>query len=99
MVATSFLNSHQIRRLALFIFAVSVVMVVCTILFGAEIKGARRWLTVLGMTIQPSEFLKPAFVILISWLFAESARRPEMPANTFALGLLLFVVMLLSAAA
>jgi cell division protein FtsW len=95
MVATSFLNSHQIRRLALFVFGVSVVMVVCTILFGAEIKGARRWLTVLGMTIQPSEFLKPAFVILISWLFAESARRPEMPANTFALGLLLFVVMLL----
>ena len=58
MVATSFLNSHQIRRLALFVFAVSVAMVVFTILFGAEIKGARRWLTIIGMTIQPSEFLK-----------------------------------------
>ena len=95
MVATSFLSSHQIRRIALFVFAISVVMVGATILFGAEIKGARRWLTVLGMSIQPSEFLKPAFVILISWLFAESSRRPEMPANTFALCLLLFVVVLL----
>ena len=47
------------------------------------------------MSIQPSEFLKPAFVILISWLFAESSRRPEMPANRFALGLLIFVVVLL----
>jgi cell division protein FtsW len=45
--------------------------------------------------VQPSEFLKPAFVILIAWLFAESTRRPEMPANTTALALLLMVVALL----
>jgi cell division protein FtsW len=45
--------------------------------------------------VQPSEFLKPAFVILIAWLFAESARRPEMPANTMALALLLLSVTLL----
>src|SRR5581483_9040224 len=42
-----------------------------------------------------SEFLKPAFVILIAWLFAESTRRPEMPANTAALALLLTVIALL----
>ncbi len=95
MLAISFLNPHQIRRLALFMFAVSIAMVVFTVLFGAEIKGSRRWLTVLGMSIQPSEFLKPAFVILISWLFAESSRRPEMPATSLALGLLMFVVVLL----
>jgi cell division protein FtsW len=35
----------------------------------------------LGVNLQPSEFLKPAFVILIAWLFAEQARRPEMPTN------------------
>jgi cell division protein FtsW len=95
MVATSFLSSHQIRRMALFVFALSLIMVVMTLAFGAEIKGARRWLILLGMTIQPSEFLKPAFVILISWLFAESSRHPEMPANSFALVLLLAVVALL----
>jgi cell division protein FtsW len=95
MLATSFLNSQQIRRLAFYVFGLSVIMVMFTIVFGAEIKGARRWLTLLGVTIQPSEFLKPAFVILISWLFAESSRRPEMPANSLALALLLFVVALL----
>jgi cell division protein FtsW len=95
MVGASFLNAHQIRRLALFVFAISVGLVIFTIFFGTEIKGARRWLTIVGMTVQPSEFLKPAFVILVSWLFAESARRPEMPANSLALGLLLFVVVLL----
>ena len=59
------------------------------LIFGQEIKGARRWLVILGVNIQPSEFLKPAFVILIAWLFGESAKRPEMPANAFSLLLLL----------
>jgi len=47
------------------------------------------------VNIQPSEFLKPAFVILISWLFGETSRRPEMPANSLALLLLLVVITLL----
>src|SRR6185437_16721103 len=70
-------------------------MVAVTPIFGQEIKGARRWLVLFGVNVQPSEFLKPAFVILISWLFAESTRRPEMPANTAALLLLVLVVALL----
>ena len=49
---------------------VSLVLVAVTPFFGAEIKGARRWLVILGVNVQPSEFLKPAFVILIAWLFA-----------------------------
>ncbi len=95
MLAASFLSPQQIRRLALVVFTLSLVMVAATILFGAEIKGARRWLVVLGVNVQPSEFLKPSFVILIAWLFGESSRRPEMPANSLALGLLLLVVALL----
>jgi cell division protein FtsW len=95
MLATSFLSPHQIRRLGLVVFALSLLLVAATLVFGAEIKGARRWLILLGVNIQPSEFLKPAFVILIAWLFGESARRPEMPANSMALGLLMLVVTLL----
>src|SRR6185312_3798068 len=85
LIATSFLTPHQVRRVSLIVFAVSLALVVATILFGAEIKGARRWIVVLGLNIQPSEFLKPAFVILIAWLFGESARRTEMPSNTIAM--------------
>jgi cell division protein FtsW len=80
---------------ALAVFLVSLVLLVATFWFGAEVKGARRWIVLLGVNVQPSEFLKPAFVILISWLFAESARQPEMPANTIALALLLLTVTLL----
>jgi cell division protein FtsW len=95
LVGVSFLNGQQIRRLSLLVFAVSLIMVALTPMFGAEIKGAKRWLVILGVNIQPSEFLKPAFVILVAWLFGESAKRPDMPANTISLVLLLTVVALL----
>src|SRR5262245_52980068 len=95
MLGVSFLNPHQIRRLSLLIFFISLVLVAATPFFGPEIKGARRWLILSGVSIQPSEFLKPAFVIIVAWLFGESAKRPDMPANTFALMLLLTVVALL----
>jgi cell division protein FtsW len=92
LLATSFLPPRQIRRLALVVFVISIVLIAATLHFGAEVKGARRWIVLLGVNIQPSEFLKPAFVILIAWLFGESARRPEMPANTIALVLLLVAI-------
>ncbi len=88
LVATSLLSPRHIRRVAVIVFAVSITLTAATLVFGAEVKGARRWIVLAGINIQPSEFLKPAFVILTSWLFAESARRPEMPANTVALALL-----------
>jgi len=95
LIGMSFLTPRQIRRTAIIVFAVSLALVAATLFFGVEIKGARRWIVLAGINIQPSEFLKPAFVVLISWLFAESARRPEMPANTMALAMLLLVVTLL----
>ncbi len=95
LIATSFLSPREVRKAALVVFIVSLIVVAATPYFGPEIKGARRWLIILGVNIQPSEFLKPAFVVLISWLFAESGKRPDMPANTVALALLVIVVSLL----
>ena len=95
MIAVSFLSPRQIRRMALIVFAISVVLIVATLLFGPEVKGAKRWITILGLNIQASESAKPAFVVLVAWLFAESARRPEMPATSMAMALLLTLVSLL----
>ena len=92
MIAVSFLNARQIRRLALAVFIIALALTAATLVIGAEVKGARRWIVLAGVNIQPSEFVKPAFVILISWLFAESTRKSDMPANTMALGLLGAVV-------
>jgi cell division protein FtsW len=95
MIAVSFLNPRQIRRLSLVVFIVCLAMTAATLVYGAEVKGARRWIVLAGVNIQPSEFVKPAFVILISWLFAESTRKSDVPANTMALGLLISVVAVL----
>jgi cell division protein FtsW len=95
MIGVSFLSPRQIRRSALIVFAISVALIVATLLIGPEVKGARRWITLIGVNIQASESAKPAFVVLAAWLFAESARRPEMPATSMALALLLTLVSLL----
>ena len=50
-------------------FAISIVLIVATLLFGPEVKGSRRWITLLGVNIQASESAKPAFVVLAAWLF------------------------------
>lgn len=95
MVGVSFLSPRQIRRSALIVFGLSVVLIVATLGFGPEVKGAKRWITILGVNIQASESAKPAFVVLAAWLFSESARKPEMPATSMALSLLLGLVTLL----
>jgi cell division protein FtsW len=51
---------------------------------GAEVKGAARWLKFGGFSLQPSEFVKPAFVVVCAWAFAEAARRPDVPGNVLA---------------
>lgn len=97
LIGTSFLSPREVRQLSLAVFVVSLALVAVTPHFGAEIKGARRWLVICGVNVQPSEFLKPAFVVLVAWLFGEQARRPEMPANLIALVLLVVVAALLVA--
>jgi cell division protein FtsW len=95
LIATSLLSPRQVRRAALVVFLVALALTVATLVVGPEIKGARRWIGFLGLSIQPSEFLKPAFVVLTAWLFAESGRRPEMPTTPLSIGLLALVVTLL----
>lgn len=95
LIGVSFLSPRQIRRSALIIFAISIALIVITLAVGPEVKGSRRWITLLGVNIQASEIAKPSFVVVAAWLFSESARRPDMPATTMALVLLLMLVSLL----
>lgn len=95
MIGVSFLSPRQVRRSAIVVFIISVILLMATLVLGAEVKGSRRWISILGISIQASEFAKPAFTVVVAWLFAESARRPEMPATSLALAALLLVVALL----
>lgn len=95
MVGVSFLSPRQIRRLAWIVFFVGMALLAATLFVGMEIKGARRWINFGGLAIQPSEFVKPAFVVLAAWLFAEGAERKDVPGHMLSTLLLGSVVGLL----
>lgn len=97
MLGLSFLTPRQVRRTAILLLIVSLVMMLLVLFFGQEVKGGRRWIWIAGLSIQPSEFMKPAFVVVCAWLFAEHARQPEIPGNLFAIILFSIVVALLVA--
>ncbi|MCD8497680.1 MAG: putative lipid II flippase FtsW [Alphaproteobacteria bacterium] len=64
MLAVSMLSERYIWRLGVVLFAGCVVALIAVLLTGSEIKGAQRWIHVGGFSLQPSEFVKPAFAIL-----------------------------------
>jgi cell division protein FtsW len=88
MLLVSLMSPRWVRRTALVLFVGSLAAVVACLFIGAEVKGARRWLSFGGLTVQPSEFLKPAFVIIAAWAFSEGARRRDLPGTFLALLLL-----------
>lgn len=91
MLAISLFSPAGVRRLAAVLLLVSGVGMVIVLFTGTDINGAQRWLTIGGYSLQPSEFAKPAFIVVIAWLFGEAAGRSDMPA--LPLGLLLWGVL------
>jgi cell division protein FtsW len=85
MLTVSFLSLRHLRRLALLVYAVSMVLILLAFQYGPEIKGAHRWIVIGPLGIQPSEFVKPAFVMIAAWAFSEGARRKDMPGALLAL--------------
>ena len=84
LVACSFMPPRYVRRSALVLFVFGMALIFAALLFGAEVKGSRRWI----FGVQPSEFVKPAFVILAAWAFSEGARRRDVPGTMLAVLLL-----------
>jgi cell division protein FtsW len=84
MFCCSMLNAKLLRRLALLIVIAGFGLMVMTLLVGPEVKGATRWIPIAGFALQPSELMKPGFVVLSAWLFSESIRRPDIPGRSLA---------------
>ncbi|OLP56531.1 cell division protein FtsW [Rhizobium rhizosphaerae] len=97
MIGLSFLTPRQVRRTAVIMLAVMILLMVLVLFFGQEVKGGRRWIGIGALSLQPSEFMKPAFIVTCAWLFSEHARQPEVPGNLFAILLYVMVVALLIA--
>lgn len=88
MLTVSFLSLRHLRRLALLVYAAGMVLILLAFQYGPEIKGAHRWIMIGPLGLQPSEFVKPAFVVLSAWAFSEGARRKDVPGTLLAFLLL-----------
>jgi cell division protein FtsW len=95
MIAVSMMTPRQLRRLCLASYGLGLLLMAAALVQGVEKNGAVRWLMIAGLQIQPSEFVKPSFVVLTAWLFSEGARRPDVPALQLSLAMLLAFVALL----
>ncbi|MBV9784751.1 MAG: cell division protein FtsW [Acidisphaera sp.] len=95
VVLVSLLSPRGVRRLALAGCLAALLLTAMTLVHGVEIKGARRWIALPGLSLQPSEFLKPCFAVVTAWLLAEARRVPRFPGTLLACGLYGVIAVLL----
>jgi cell division protein FtsW len=84
------------RRGGILLGGAMLVFLLLVPIVGAEVNGAKRWID-LGIRFQPSEFLKPAYAILLAWILSWKLRDPSLPVIGASAGLMVLVVALLMA--
>ncbi len=95
VVTVSLLSPRSVRRVAIIGCIIALLLTAATMVVGAEIKGARRWIALPGMSVQPSEFLKPCFAVVAAWLINEGRRTPRFPGMILAIGIYAVIALLL----
>lgn len=97
MVFVSLLSPQNIKKFALLTIIVGVFLLMLTFFVGNEVKGAKRWLMILGLSIQPSEFIKPALALVVAWLLAERQADNKFPGvsiSCFLVGAILVLLIM-----
>jgi len=97
LIATlSMLPIKTIRRIGVLGFLAALMGLLLVYFGGADsIKGANRWIRIMGISVQPSEFIKPCFVIVCAWMFSEKLKYSQFPGNSVAIILYLIVASLI----
>ncbi|KAA5805291.1 cell division protein FtsW [Alkalicaulis satelles] len=95
MISASF-SLTGVRRMSGLMLLGSLVLMAAVLVFGANVNGSTRWLHLGGFSLQPSEFFKPAFIIITAWLFTEEDRGAPAPGRLMALVIYALAVLLLT---
>jgi cell division protein FtsW len=95
MLAVSFLSPQGVKRLGALVLAGSIALLVLVLFKGVEIKGAVRWIQIAGVSLQPAEFVKPAFAVVAAGLFARRRMDERFPGFALAGGLFNLIAALL----
>ncbi|HLI65159.1 MAG TPA: putative lipid II flippase FtsW [Caulobacteraceae bacterium] len=84
LIVVSMMSPRAIRRSAFVIYLASIGMMVALMFLGHHAKGATRWVEIGGFSLQPSEFMKPALIVLAAWMFSEGQKGQGVPGVTIA---------------
>ena len=96
MVFISMLSPQTVRRYGVIGFAIAFAALIFLPIIGTDFdKGATRWVSLGFISVQPSEFLKPALVILTGWLFAASQEIEGPPGRIFSFAVTVVIIALL----
>jgi len=87
MLAVSMLTPRLVRRTSFFVYAIAIAVMIALPFLGHQVKGATRWVEFAGFTLQPSEFMKPALVVLVAWMFSEGQKGQGVPGVSIAFAL------------
>lgn len=91
----SMMDLRKLRRGAFIVLGLGLIAMVMVLFVGMEIKGATRWLHLPGFSLQPSEFVKPAFLVVAAWFISRQKEHPAFPGMKVAVGLFGLVLLLL----
>jgi len=87
LLTVSMLDVKGVRRAAFVIWLVAIAVMIALPFIGHNAKGATRWLQFGSFTFQPSEYMKPALIILVAWMFAEGQKGQGVPGVSIAFAL------------
>ena len=95
MIAVSLLSPVGVRRGAVIVLAFAFLLAVATIFVGLEVKGARRWIAFAGLSVQPTEFIKPALAVVVAWMLTAQRQYQGIPGDAIAMSLVAAVILVL----
>jgi cell division protein FtsW len=87
MIGASMLSPRGVKRVAFFLWIGAVACMMALPFIGHSAKGATRWINLGPFGLQPSEFVKPALIILVSWMFSEAQKGKGVPGVSIAFAL------------
>jgi cell division protein FtsW len=94
LTLSSHLSIHHLRRGAFVVFGVMLILLWITLFWATPIKGARRWLSFGGVQLQPSEILRPCFLVVSAWLLSEDKRLAgSFPGQKWAWAVLMLTIL------
>ncbi|MEO0400841.1 MAG: putative lipid II flippase FtsW [Pseudomonadota bacterium] len=97
MILTSMMTPLLVRRLAVLGFLVAFIALALLPFFGTDFgKGAMRWYSLGFASVQPSEFLKPGFVVAAAWMMAASQDINGPPGKVWSFALCISIVLMLA---